>query len=56
MSLEIIIALVVTLPIFAFITGFIWYVNLGGAWSALKKAGRRNRPVTGSARLETEEA
>jgi hypothetical protein len=51
MSLELIIALVFTMPVIAFITGFVWYINLGGVWSTLKK-GRRSRHN----RLGTEEA
>jgi hypothetical protein len=54
MPLEIIIALAFTLPIVAFITAFVWYINLGGAWSALKKAGRRSRSAAGTDRLKTE--
>jgi hypothetical protein len=55
MHLEIIIALVFTLPIFAFITGFVWYINLGHAWSTRRKAGRQDRFAAGTDRL-TEEA
>jgi hypothetical protein len=55
MPLEIIIALVVALPVFAFITAFVWYVNLGGAWAALRKTGKKSRSA-GNDRLETEKA
>ena len=55
MPLELIIALIVALPVFAFITGFVWYVNLGGAWAALRKTGKKSR-TPGTNRLESEEA
>jgi len=55
MSLNLIFALIVVIPIVAFITGFVWYINLGGAWAARKKAGRSSREVARSRRLETEE-
>ena len=52
---ELIIALVVILPVFTFITGFVWYVNLGGARAVLRQAGKKSR-AAGTDRLETEEA
>jgi hypothetical protein len=53
MPLELIIALVLTLPIVAVITAFVWYLNLGGAWSALKRAGKTGRSAARTDRLET---
>jgi len=55
MPLELIIVLIFTLPIVAFITAFVWYVNLGSAWAALRKTGKKSRSA-GTDRLETEEA
>jgi hypothetical protein len=55
MPLELIIAVVVTLPIIAGITAFVWYLNLGGALSKLKKADRTSRS-SGTSRIETEKA
>lgn len=52
MPLELIIALVLTLPVVAVITAFVWYLNLGGAWSVLKKAGKTSRSVVKADRLE----
>jgi hypothetical protein len=54
--LEIIIALIFIIPIVTFITAFVWYVNLGGAWAALRKPGRKSRSVAGKGRLGTEKA
>ncbi len=45
MHLELIIALVLTLPIIAIITLFVWYLNLGGAWSKVKNAGKTSQPA-----------
>jgi hypothetical protein len=56
MSPEVIIALVFIVPIVVFFTAFVWYLNVGGAWSAVRKAGKRTRPAAGTSRLETEKA
>ena len=50
------VALVLTLPIIAVITAFVWYLNLGGVLSKMKKAGKASRSVNRTDRLETEEA
>jgi phosphate/sulfate permease len=55
MPLEVIIALIFILPIVAFITAFVWYVNLG-AWFAVKKRGRKGHTTPGTDHLGTEKA
>jgi hypothetical protein len=53
MTLELIIALALTAPIIAVITGLVWYLNLGAVWPAWR---RRGRPSAGKGRLGTKEA
>jgi lipopolysaccharide/colanic/teichoic acid biosynthesis glycosyltransferase len=56
MTLELIIALVLTAPIIAIITGLVWYLNLGAVWPAWRRTGRQRRPFAGSSRLGTKGA
>ena len=42
MQLELIIALVVVIPIILFPAAFVWYLNIGGACAAVKKAHLRH--------------
>ena len=51
MPMELIIALVLILPIVATITAFVWYLNLGGAWSKIKKTGKTGRSAANADRL-----
>ena len=38
MQWEIIVALVVAIPVILFPAAFVWYLNIGGAYAALKEA------------------
>ena len=52
MNLQIFIALVIAIPVILFPVAIIWYLNIGGIFTALKEA-RAKRAVHVSAKVET---
>jgi hypothetical protein len=54
MSLELMIALILVLPIVILFAVFVWYLNIGGIYAAVKET-RQDRPtVTGRKKLEAD--
>jgi hypothetical protein len=43
MSVPVIIALVIAIPVILFPAAFVWYLNLGGVFSAMKAARRARK-------------
>jgi len=46
MEWQVILALVLTIPIILFPVTFVWYLNIGGIYAAVKEA-RRSKVTTG---------
>jgi hypothetical protein len=55
MEWQIILALVIAIPIILFPVAFIWFINIGGIWTAIKQA-RARRAVEGKKVGETAKA
>ncbi len=53
MELEFIVALVLVLPIVIFLAAFVWYLNIGGIYSAIKETRRKRQAVAKTSKLET---
>ena len=52
MQTELIIALVIAIPVVLFPAAFVWYLNLGGVYAAVKEArARRVAQATGAAKV-----
>ena len=47
MEWQIIVALVLVIPIILFPVAFVWYLNIGGIYAAIKEALERGRLPTG---------
>ncbi len=41
MEWQVIVALVIILPVILFPAAFVWYLNVGGVYAAVKEAGKR---------------
>lgn len=41
MSWELVVALVIAIPIILFPAAYVWYLNAGGIWAAIKQARAR---------------
>jgi len=44
MQWELIVALAIAIPVILFPAAYVWYLNIGGAYAAVKKA-REKKPV-----------
>ena len=42
MEWQVIVALVIAIPIIIFPVAFIWYLNIGGLWSAIRESRARH--------------
>jgi hypothetical protein len=42
MEWQIILALVIAIPVILFPVAFIWFINIGGIWAAIKQAREKN--------------
>jgi hypothetical protein len=52
MNAQLIVALVVAIPIILFPVAFIWYINIGGVYAAIKEARARKAAHAEAARVE----
>lgn len=52
MNAQLIVALVLAIPIILFPVAFIWYINIGGMYVAIKEARARKAARTEAARVE----
>jgi hypothetical protein len=46
MEWQVIVALVIAVPVILFPAAFVWYLNFGGIYSAIKEARRRRAAAT----------
>ena len=53
MQWEFVVALIIAIPIILFPAAFVWYMNVGGIYAAIKKA-RAKRAERISKRMESE--
>ncbi len=54
MQWEFIVALVIAIPIILFPAAFIWYLNVGGLYAAIKKARARRASREARAKVKAE--
>ena len=54
MQWEFVVALIIAIPIILFPAAFVWYLNIGGIYSAIKEARERRTAREKSARVEAE--
>jgi hypothetical protein len=47
MEWQVIVALVIAVPVILFPAAFVWYLNFGGIYSAVKEARKRRAASTG---------
>lgn len=52
MEWQTVVALVIAIPVILFPVAFIWFINIGGIWAAIKQA-RARRAVAGKKVRET---
>ena len=53
MPLEMLLALVLVLPIILIFAVFVWYMNIGGFYAAVREKRQKRRSATPSKKLET---
>jgi len=46
MQWELVVALVIAIPVILFPAAYVWYLNIGGAYAAVKKAREKKLAVT----------
>jgi hypothetical protein len=52
MNVQLVVALVLAIPIILFPAAFIWYINIGGIYSAIKEARAQKAARAEAARVE----